>query len=826
MEDTSSIAVGSHTRWFRVRSRGVAGDSAWRYAKRVYATPYQADITKTDIVNGEIYTEWNSDSTEAYPNDTVEVQYTKVVPNAGMTCPSDASWTTSQTIMQKNSGNAASYSVDGSLTDDQVMFTRVNTIHLNKTTYGVPKVVSVGKLSAPTIGNVTTDDATYSATVNATNNSEVPDSFLVVVYRTMDNPDEFATVGIIPHGGTSANVRCPNWTGKTKQFGVYAATGTYAAKASANGATLYSVTPIMQSDVTWQAGTIPNAPTGVSASATSVAGSVKVTWQWSWSDADNAVISWADHEDAWQSTDEPEQYVVSSIHASEWIIAGLETGKRWYIRVRLAMGTEDPTYSPWSEMVTVDLSSAPNVPWLTLSAGTIVVGGSISAYWTYTSTDGTGQAYAELCEATLSGNGVAHGVPFASTQSAQSITLYADDLGWNSGETHYLCVRVVSGSGRASDSWSNPVPVNVAEPLVCEVASTSLVQQTITVEDYSDTIYSLTEMPLTATIEGAGNGGTTTLVIERAADYHVDRPNGEDFNGYAGETIAIFTQIGESEIIVNREDLLGLLDDGAAYNLIATVKDGLGQSDEVVIPFEVHWSHQAVMPTATAEILDGITHITPTQPVDGYEAGDTVDIYRLSADKPELIVENGVMGTTYVDPYPTIGDHGGYRVVYKTIDGDYITSGNDLAWIDIPLPYDVDYSIIDFDGEQVRLRYGVDVSNNWEKDFKKTRYLGGSIQGDWNKGIDRSGSVSSAMITITDFDTIVALRRLANYAGICHVRTKEGSSYAADIQIAESNPANKYGQVVTFDFNIQRVETQEHDGLTLDEWSGGEDELE
>ena len=184
------------------------------------------------------------------------------------------------------------------------------------------------------------------------------------------------------------------------------------------------------------------------------------------------------------------------------------------------------------------------------------------------------------------------------------------------------------------------------------------------------------------------------------------------------------------------------------------------------------------------------------------------------------------MGTTYVDPYPTIGDHGGYRVVYKTIDGYYITSGNDLAWIDIPLPYDVDYSIIDFDGEQVRLRYGVDVSNNWEKDFKKTRYLGGSIQGDWNKGIDRSGSVSSAMITITDFDTIVALRRLANYAGICHVRTKEGSSYAADIQIAESNPANKYGQVVTFDFNIQRVETQEHDGLTLDEWSGGEDELE
>ena len=68
-------------------------------------------------------------------------------------------------------------------------------------------------------------------------------------------------------------------------------------------------------------------------------------------------------------------------------------------------------------------------------------------------------------------------------KTAQHVTLYADQLSWKSGETHYLCVRVVSGSGRVSDEWSDPVPVIIAEELNAVIEETNLTEQQITVDE-------------------------------------------------------------------------------------------------------------------------------------------------------------------------------------------------------------------------------------------------------------------------------------------------------------------------------------------------------
>ena len=77
-----------------------------------------------------------------------------------------------------------------------------------------------------------------------------------------------------------------------------------------------------------------------------------------------------------------------------------------------------------------------------------------------------------------------------------------------------------------------------------------------------------------------------------------------------------------------------------------------------------------------------IVKITPTVP-DGYtaETGDVCDIYRLSVDRPALIVRNAIYGITYVDPYPAFNEHGGHLVVAKTANEDYITSDGRLAWL-------------------------------------------------------------------------------------------------------------------------------------------------
>ena len=877
VDETISIATGSHTRWFRVRSRGPHGASAWQYGRRVYAPPYQAEIieakaTKTN--NGyQAYVKWTGNSNTAYPTDTLTVDYTMATPDPGMVCPSGAAPTTAVTLAQSGATNAVSFAIDSTLGNNQALYARVNTVHSLSTTYGNWTFVAAGKLSAPTLTNVVTDPDTFRATITATNNATVTDSFLAILYRTAAQPNDFAVVGVIPYGSTSATVQCPDWTDQTIQFGVYAVVGSYAATVRADGVGSYEITAKMESDIVWQVGTVPNAPSAVTVNPTDVKGSVKVTWNWSWADANNAVISWADHEDAWASTSEPSEYTVSNVHASEWTIAGLETGKRWFVRVRLVNGTGDTAiYGPWSQMAVIDLSSAPTIPTLTLSSGIIPVGGSVSAYWAFVSTDGTGQAYAEITEATVDGNGVQYGVyaltedtvvdddktyyeltggvyvpqtpvgtedpealgwyeivpaVIAHTETAQHLTLYADELGWDQDETHYLAVKVVSASGRVSDNWSDPVPVTIAEPLVATITATSLVPTSETVDTETRTFDALTTMPLDVTVTGAGTGGKTTLVIERAADYHIDRPDGTDFNGYEGETIFVMSQTGEAQMSIDREALIGTLDDGAAYRIVATVEDGLGQADTVTHEFEVRWAHQAVIPEGTVTIQDNVAKITPTEPV-GYDVGDTVDIYRLSADRPELIVKGGAFDTTYVDPYPAIGQYGGHRLVYRTIDGDYITSDNDIAWLDLGVDdgdiLDVDYAIINFAGEEIHLRLNQEVSNSWSKDFKETTYLGGSVQGDWNKGYTRTGTLKGLVVSTDDPDTIRQFKMLATWDAICHIRTPEGSSYACDIQVSDDMSYNTAGKAYTVNLKITRVEPEGLDGQELSVWDYEESE--
>ena len=171
-----------------------------------------------------------------------------------------------------------------------------------------------------------------------------------------------------------------------------------------------------------------------------------------------------------------------------------------------------------------------------------------------------------------------------------------------------------------------------------------------------------------------------------------------------------------------------------------------------------------------------------------------------------------------MDPYPTIGEAGGYRFVFKTKNGDYITEDNELAWDDVSGSVDSLATIIDFDGRQVVLEYDMEVSHSWEKDFTETTYLGGSIQGDWNLAVHRSTTVGGNIVT-DDPELIASMRRLASYPGICHVRTVDGSSFAADVQVSESRSFSKAGKVATFNLAIKQVDTQALDGLLQSEWT-------
>ena len=661
----------------------------------------------------------------------------------------------------------------------------------------------------------------------------------------------------------------------------------------------------MKSQTLWQGGDIPRAPRKVIATCPR-GGVALVTWDWSWKSADIAELSWSDHDDAWESTDQPQTYRITNAHAAKWSIYGLESGVTWYIRVRLIKttdGGENP--GPWSDITTessLDMASAPNTPILTCSKKSATHDGSFTVSWEYESTDGTDQKDAVLKSVTLSSIGdIIYGDDIRTNiGTKRSIDLIPDDLGWETGNRYGFALKVISESEKHSP-WSKPEYISIAEPLTCNITSTSLstagvyvltsdtdidtnkiyytlsgseviepdINDILNYYELSNGVYSRTndgiidetktyytvtgtvvsdpdissigtyyeyyswntlkEMPLTLSASitgGIDNQINTSVSIERASSYFVSRPDETTYSGYEGETVYSSSVNDSSNIIINQEDLIGNLDDTAYYKLTVFTYDDLDQTAEDSIYFYVNWTHQAAIPDATVEFDStySVMKITPSIDPLKYAEGDTFDIYRLSVDKPILIVKGGHFGETYVDPYPTIGPYGGHRVVTITANGDFISNdaNSDMAWIDLDYEdgdiFLSDFPIVNFGEGSFQILYNVDLSTNWTKDFKETKYLGGHIQGDWNAGIHRDSTINSVILREEDTSTAVMFRRMAEYPGLCHIRTLDGSNYYADVQMSETIPHDET-PTNSYSFKITRVDSDGYDGIELSEWN-------
>lgn len=813
-EDTSVIQSGSpHARWIRIQARGPQGATEWKYAKHIYAQPQMAVITSASALENDtdglnVTVTWNNPYSSLTPIDHITVQYTISTPAAGLSCADDASWTDAGTYTIRDLTGASRFSVDQLIGEDCCLFVRVNTIHDGNTTYGKATFVRMaepGVLKAPTLSSTSINAETEKVTITASNNTSVPDAairaFAVLDGTTLD-------LGYVISGTATTLSVADLSDAQDVTIGVYSYQGNNAS-------------PNMRSADVIDGGSIPHAPTNITVTSRSSEGSVILRWEWDWPDANGAEISWSDTPDAWNSTEQPSTYDVSILNASEWVVRGLDTGKVWYFRIRLYVQSGDnKTYGPYNnEAVSYLLSSTPNTPVLSVSENIVGASDEITLSWTF---DSSGDTISEIAEITTSDGKDTYGSPLLSILNENTATLAVAALGWENGTTHRLAVRITEGT--AASSWSDAVTVTIAAPLSAVIASTSL--QEVTVTDDADesitrTVLSLTELPFTIAVSGAGDGGTTILAVERAENYRMERPDERTSSGFIGETVALIEQTGEAEISISAEDLIGALDDGAAYQITATVKDGLGRSDTATLPFEVHWAHQALIPTASvsADQSNLIVSITPVKP-DGALDTDVCDIYRLSSDKPELIFSGAAFGVTYVDPYPAFGSGCGHRVVMRTANGDYITADNLPAWTDYGEEEGDVISetalVIDFDGERAVLPYNIKLDHSWEKDFERTRYLGGSITGDWNEGVTRDLSVSTDTIRIQDNELIQTMRRLAVFTGVCHVRISDGSSFSADVEVSESREYNSLS--VSFSLDIKKVETEGFDGMTLTDW--------
>lgn len=861
---TETLSGNNLVRWVRVRSRGPAGNSAWATVSHTYGNPAVANLlaASSRAISSsvlQITAQWSSAPSLLYPIDTLTIQYAIAVPTTTNLSAPSSGWTDAITVNSNGKGDTVVATVSESIDTDECLWVRIKSNHDEYSKYSNARLAGTAALDTPGFNanpNFTTGDVAFTVTEN----TDCTVACTAIFYRPENNPSMDQIVAIFAHGTTTGTVNVPGIVGKSKSsFGAYAFVGTY------TGTVIKTI--LMRSPAAMDEDIAAVAPAWVSLSAGSQDKSVRVNWAWSWAGAHSAEIGWADHDDAWESTDQPKTYLIED-KVTSWVVAGLEAGKRWYFRVRLkGLIDTDEVTGPWSAIYDYDLSSIPDRPGLILSKSVINSGQSVTARWAYSADDSTQQQYAEICLATITAGVVSYGAIIAKTTTAQTVEIVRD---WTVDTTYYLCLRLTSTAGRVSE-WSEPVALTVAPPVSISLEESTnywiLGQITTTeYEDFEPISQSITPpgwtlhvtspnlvghteyegdvehgnyrkieykpsqgatpfidgLPLTVTVTGAGSTGTTIVSVIRAEDYHIYRPDDSEIDGYEGETIATLSQTGESAMSISTDDLVGCLDDGAKYIIRCTVIDKYGQTASLDYPFTVDWTHQPGIPSATVEIdeYQRIAIITPIAP-DNYVAGDVCDIYRISTDKPELIVKGAAFGTAYVDPYPAFGDSSGHRIVTRTANGDYVTQSNELAWFlcdfGIGDVIEEDLMVIDVNGDQIELPYDITLQNSWSKDFKRTSYLGGSVQGDWNPAVTRDISANTVIVRGEDLDDQIEMRRLAGYAGAAHIRTPDGSSVACDIQVRESQSYDS--QRVSYSLAIKVVDPQAPEGMTLAEWN-------
>lgn len=916
--DDSSLFIGdySFTRWFRIRSRGPGGPSAWKYSKYTFAIPNASKSVKanlTPLANGtyRCAMTWAIDVSNLKPLTYAELKYsiaspivtlknvedpkthiiTKVASISHPTPESISSWSDVPGGKLKDTPKADgwTFNVDESVSDNKCLWVRVNSVYSVHTTTGTPiKASGAGStLSNPKFERITPygDRATIEVTNTAA--EAIPNSFVAIYYRLKSNPKKASCIGIIPPGSTSETITIPTVDASDViDFGIQAYVASYSPiEPEISGVTTYSITNIyMKSALIWDAGRIPKPPELALTSPKN--DTIQANWSWSWSEANSAELSWSQDEYAWESTNEPETYTVSNIYSSggskatQWRISNLGVGT-WYVRVRLIKTTGDTvTYGTYSKIEEINLASAPAIPELRIQPTNVTIDGTITCSWAYVSNDGTGQSQADICIATVDENTgeCTYSDPIRKTGSVQStdikISDFVEDYNWKEDDTILLCVRVSSLSGETALDWSKPTSFHIVKKptISIDVDNTSVHEINIPSGMTDDTvpedgknyyirhddgtytlvsdptgynpseegwyemeegIPSITQLPIIVAVTDVGETGDVTASITRREEFDDARPDEDEFHGFKGETICYgVSRVGDGNIIIDLDNLVTELNDEGKYYINVTHTDDYGQTADDHLEFDVHWAqeYQAVMPSAEIEVDSdrNVCMITPLMPETGYSEGDTCDIYRLSVDKPQLIYHKASMNpqVTYVDPYPTLGRFGGYRIVYYTKYGDYtiedpITHGKSYAWEDYTgdnYTLDLFATIIDFGGDQVILPYDISLSTKWSKDFKQTRYLGGSVRGDWNPGVLRDTTINTRVVVVEDPDVIASMRRLADYTGVCNVRTPDGSSYHADVEVQEDREEKWVSKLASFTLSVKRVDRLELDGLPYDQW--------
>ena len=467
-EYTDSLTNGNVIRWVRVRSRGPAGNSGWVYQHHAYGEPAKPVLDNASAEvhgsNTRVVANFSEDFTILNPIDTVTLQYMIATPDTmTLSVPEDGSWEDGITISGRNGSDRIVMNVSDTAGADECMWVRLLVMHDEFPEYSDAELlVYTGKLKKPDI-EATPNVTTGKVAITITRGTDCDAAGHVIFYRSEKRPDYDQIVAVLDEETTTAEVTIdeiktsnPDHVDHTC-FGAYAFLGTY------HG---LSVEALMVSDTDYDSDILAYQPEWVDLSKGDENDRVRIKWPWTWSIATSAQLAWADHEDAWESTDGPNTYDITESHIASWIIANLDPGKVWFFRVRLNYEDADESIiGPWSDMVSCDLSLIPDKPVLFLNKDVTDANGVVTARWGYAASDKTTQQYAEICLVTFSNNTIVYGDVIAYATDSQTVEIANS---WTTGQTYFLALRLTSSAGQQSE-WSDPVKLYIAPPATIRI---------------------------------------------------------------------------------------------------------------------------------------------------------------------------------------------------------------------------------------------------------------------------------------------------------------------------------------------------------------------
>jgi LysM repeat protein len=542
--------------------------------------------------------------------------------------------------------------------------------------------------------------------------------------------------------------------------------------------------------------TSPSAPSEIESLKALTKTSIYLSWS-KVANAENYNIEYATEKRYFDSSGEVKSTSVESVvrHAE---ITGLETGKEWFFRVR---AVNDVGSSAWTNIKSIKLGEAPDIPTTWCSTTTVMVGEPLTLYWVHNSEDGSSQTYAQL-ELTIGNKTTIKTIENSTDEDEKDKTSFyvVNTSGYSEGTKIQWRVKTRGITDDYSD-WSIQRTIDIYAPPTLELS----------VNDSNGALIdSLESFP---------------LYISALAGPNTQTPIGYHLSVVANETYETTDYIGNSEIIKSGDEVysryfdtntlskLALsagdlnLDNNISYTVVCTVSMDSGLTAEASYDFTVAWADMYYAPSAEIS-YDSETYTANIRPYCETEYGQlieglTLSVYRREFDGTYTELATGLdneSGIFITDPHPAL-DYARYRVVavnnetgavsYTDVPGFPIGEKAviiqwDEKWTNFDVQSEEPYDDPTWAGSLLRLPYNIDVSDKYNPDVELIEYIGRRHPVTYYGTQLGESSTWSVAIAKSDKETLYALRRLAIWMDNVYVREPSGSGYWAKVDVSFS----------------------------------------